>query len=115
MQKAKKKVIVHRCVARGDRYILRTHIPQKHNMTKAKILANFVKAEYTASRFAVMKHEKVVASRGSLKWVRCSASVVCSHAVPARGGRKAFADYLVSASVDAEDASADAVVDGADD
>ena len=114
MQKAKKKVIVHRCVARGDRYILRTHIPQKHNMTKAKILANFVKAEY---RFvgARMKREKVVASRGSLKWVRCSAAVVCSHAVPARGGRKAFADYLVSASVDAEDASADAVADGADD
>ena len=90
-------------------------------MTKSKILANFVKAEYTASRFAGpalrVKREKVVASRGSLKWVRCSAAVVCSHAVPARGGRKAFADYLVSASVDAEDAeaSADAVADGADD
>ena len=91
-------------------------------MTKAKILANFVKAEYTASRprFAGpalrVKREKVVASRGSLKWVRCSAAVVCSHAVPATptAPRKAFADYLVSASADAADDEA-AEADGADD
>ena len=57
-------------------------------MTKTKVeaLANFVKAEYSASRFAgIMKREKVVASRGSLKWARCSAAVVCSHAVPPEG------------------------------
>ena len=94
-------------------------------MTKAKneaeSLANFVKTEYTASRTlrGIMKRETVVASRGSLKWARCSAVVVCSHAVPAEGGaRKAFADYLVSAS-DEADASADAatrrVAEGADD
>jgi hypothetical protein len=92
-------------------------------MTKSKILANFVKAEYTASRFAGpasrVKREKVVASRGSLKWVRCSAAVVCSHAVPATAPRKAFADYLVSASADSEDAEDNGatrrVEDGADD
>jgi len=89
-------------------------------MTKSKILANFVKAEYTASRFAGpasrVKREKVVASRGSLKWVRCSAAVVCSHAVPAAptAPRKAFADYLVSASAAAADDEA-AEADGADD
>ena len=93
-------------------------------MTKTKVeaLANFVKAEYSASRFVGtrMKREKVVASRGSLKWARCSAAVVCSHAVPPEGRRKAFADYLVSASdeVDAEAtrvAIAKRVAEGADD
>ena len=88
-------------------------------MTKTKVeaLANFVKAEYSASRFVGtrMKREKVVASRGSLKWARCSAAIVCSHDVPPEGGsRKAFADYLVSAS-DEVDAEADAVAEGADD
>ena len=95
----------------------------KVNMTKVEALANFVKAEYSASRFAGarMKREKVVASRGSLKWARCSAAVVCSHAVPPEGeARKAFADYLVSASdeVDAEAtrvAIAKRVAEGADD
>ena len=97
-------------------------------MTKTKVeaLANFVKAEYSASRFVGtrMKREKVVASRGSLKWARCSAAIVCSHDVPAEGAgirrRKAFADYLVSASdeVDAEAtrvAIAKRVAEGADD
>ena len=64
-----------------------------------------------------MKRETVVASRGNLKWARCSAAVVCSHAVPETPtptegrARKAFADYLVSD----DDASADAEDDGADD
>ena len=103
-------------VARGHSLYIAYTAKRKHNMTKTKVeaLANFVKAEYSASRFAgIMKREKVVASRGSLKWARCSAAVVCSHAVPAEGGaRKAFADYLVSAS-DEVDAEADAK--GADD
>ena len=121
MQKAKKKVIFSSlswlAVARAHSLYIAYTANRKHNMTKTKIeaLANFVKAEYSASRFAGtrMKREKVVASRGSLKWVRCSAAVVCSHDVPAEGGaRKAFADYLVSAS-DEVDAEADD--EGADD
>ena len=125
MQKAKKKVIFSSlswlAVARAHSLYIAYTANRKHNMTKTKIeaLANFVKAEYSASRFAGaryarMKREKVVASRGSLKWARCSAAVVCSHAVPETEGRgrKAFADYLVSAS-DEVDAEADAK--GADD
>ena len=113
MQKAKKKVIFSSlswlAVARDHSLYIAYTANRKHNMTKTKIeaLANFVKAEY---RFAGtrMKREKVVASRGSLKWARCSAAIVCSHDVPAEGGaRKAFADYLVSAS-DEVDAEADA-------
>jgi hypothetical protein len=132
MQKAKKKVIFSSlswlAVARGHSlYIAFLHPQtQQSNMTKAKneaeSLANFVKTEYTASRTlrGIMKRETVVASRGSLKWARCSAAVVCSHAVPETPtptegrARKAFADYLVSAEADAE-ASADADDDGADD
>ena len=127
MQKAKKKVIFSSlswlAVARGHSLYIAYTAKRKHNMTKTKVeaLANFVKAEYRASRFAGtrMKREKVVASRGSLKWARCSAAIVCSHAVPAEGeARKAFADYLVSASdeVDAEaDAATRRVAEGADD
>ena len=128
MQKAKKKVIFSSlswlAVARGHSLYIAYTAKRKHNMTKTKVeaLANFVKAEYSASRFVGtrMKREKVVASRGSLKWARCSAAVVCSHAVPPEGRRKAFADYLVSASdeVDAEAtrvAIAKRVAEGADD
>ena len=93
MQKAKKKVIFSSlswlAVARGHSLYIAYTAKRKHNMTKTKVeaLANFVKAEYSASRFAGtrMKREKVVASRGSLKWARwgtkpgsTSAMVACS-------------------------------------
>ncbi len=74
-------------------------------MTKA--LATFVKASYPLGiRGPSFAGEKVVASRGTLKWMSCSKAVVCSHAVLPNEGRarKAFADYLVSADAMASDA-----------
>ena len=72
-------------VARGHSLYIAYTANRKHNMTKTKVeaLANFVKAEYSASRFVGtrMKREKVVASRGSLKWARCSAAIYGEHAV----------------------------------
>jgi hypothetical protein len=96
-------------------------------MTKAKTEAQsmtaFVKASYPPSSLGRLTGMKVVASRSNFKWMSCSNAVVCSHAVPptpTEGRRKAFADYLVSAAVDA-DAAVDAyaaprrVADGAED
>ena len=82
-------------------------------MTKA--LATFVKASYPPASRGIrgpsFAGEKVVASRSTLKWMSCGKAVVCSHAVLPNEGRKAFADYLVSADApsfagasDAEDA-----------
>jgi hypothetical protein len=89
-------------------------------MTKAKNEAQsmtaFVKAAYPPVSLGRLTGMKVVASRSNFKWMSCSNAVVCSHAVtdaPTAPTRKAFADYLVSASADAEDDGAED--DGADD
>ena len=107
--------------ARGDSYITRTSssVRNHNNMTKAKNEAQsmtaFVKAAYPP---VSMGRLTGVASRSNFKWMSCSNAVVCSHAVPdaptAPTGRKAFADYLVSADeASADDDGADA--DDADD